>query len=55
MAELAVCDQCARIVRLTNLGVTQKHDTVGVVIRARTGKKRRRCKGSGRLPRRSQP
>jgi hypothetical protein len=49
---LAVCDVCARTVPLTNDGRTSRHDTVGIVVRARTGKRRRVCPGSGRLPRR---
>ncbi len=51
MAALGVCDFCARLVLLRQDGATQRHDTVGVVIRARTGKRRKRCRGSGRAPR----
>ena len=49
---MGTCDVCARMVPLTQAGTAQRHDTVGVVIRARTGKRQRRCRGSGRLPRR---
>lgn len=51
LAALAVCDVCARIVRLTQAGTCERHDQVGVAVRARVGKKRRRCSGSGRWPR----
>jgi hypothetical protein len=50
---LGVCDLCARMVPITNTGVISRHDQVGIVVRARTGKRRRVCKGSGRLPRRT--
>jgi hypothetical protein len=49
---LATCDVCACIVPTTHDGKVARHDTVGVVVRARTGMRRRVCKGSGRLPRR---
>jgi len=49
---LVVCDVCARTIELDNTGRVRRHDTVGVVVRARTGKRRRVCRGSGRLPRR---
>jgi hypothetical protein len=49
---LATCDLCARLVALDNTGRLRRHDTVDIVVRARTGKRRRVCKGSGRLPRR---
>jgi hypothetical protein len=49
---LAVCDLCARTVALDNTGRVRRHDTTGIVVRARTGKRRRVCKGSGQLPRR---
>jgi hypothetical protein len=52
---LAVCDLCARIVPLTNTGHISRHDQTGIVVRARTGKRRRVCPGSGRLPRRVEP
>jgi len=52
MMQIAVCDVCARLVPISNDGKVTRHDTVGVVVRARTGKRRRVCKGSGRLPRR---
>ncbi len=52
MSQLAVCDVCARVVPIDNTGRVRRHDTVGIVVRARTGKRRRVCKGSGQLPRR---
>jgi hypothetical protein len=52
---LAVCDVCARTVALDNSGRLRRHDQVGVVVAARTGKRRRRCSGSGRWPRRVEP
>jgi hypothetical protein len=55
MSQLGVCDWCARVVPLTQAGTTQRHDQVGVVVRARTGKRRRVCRGSHKWPRRTQP
>ncbi len=55
MTSLAVCDTCARTVRLRPDGRTVRHDTAGVLVRARTGKRRRTCKGSGHWPRRTDP
>jgi hypothetical protein len=49
---LAVCDVCGRLLELDNQGRIRRHDTVGIVVRARTGKRRKVCPGSGRLPRR---
>jgi hypothetical protein len=51
MTPIGTCDVCARLVQLDQTGLIRRHDTVGAVVRARTGKRRRRCKGSGRLPR----
>jgi hypothetical protein len=48
---IAVCDVCARTVALRQDGTIRRHDTAGVTVRAMTGKPRRRCRGSGRLPR----
>ncbi len=48
---IATCDVCGRLQPLTNTGVIARHSTVGPIIRARTGKRRRVCKGSGRAPR----
>lgn len=54
MTQIATCDYCARTVPLTRAGTTQRHDVTGPVIRARVGKRRRRCPGSGRWPRRAE-
>jgi hypothetical protein len=53
VTSLGTCDYCARPVPLTQAGTTKRHTTVGIVIRARVGKRRRRCPGSGRWPRRA--
>jgi hypothetical protein len=49
---IATCDVCARMVELTPAGTLKRHCTVGPIVAARTGKRRRVCKGSGRWPRR---
>jgi len=51
MTSVGTCQHCARLVALDQQGHTCRHDTVGVVIRARTGKRRRPCEGSGQPPR----
>jgi hypothetical protein len=51
VSPLGTCDYCARLVPLTPFGTVKRYTTVGPLLRARTGKRRRRCPGSGRLPR----
>jgi hypothetical protein len=51
MTPIGVCDVCARIVQLDNTGRIRRHDVTGPLIRARVGKRRKRCAGSGRWPR----
>lgn len=48
---VATCDVCARLVPLNNAGRLARHCTAGPIVAARTGKRRRVCKGSGRWPR----
>jgi hypothetical protein len=45
------CDVCARLLPLTPAGKVYAHDTAGPAVRAITGKRRRRCPGSGKQPR----
>ncbi len=54
MTQIAVCDYCSRMIGLTLAGTTKRRDMTGPVIRARVGKRRRRCPGSGRWPRRAE-
>jgi len=48
---IGTCMLCGRLIPLDSAGRGRIHDQVGALIRARTGKWRRRCKGSGRWPR----
>jgi hypothetical protein len=48
---IGTCDHCARLVQLDNTGRVRRHATAGPIVRARTGKRRRVCPGSGRWPR----
>jgi hypothetical protein len=48
---IGVCDVCARLVQLDNTGRLRRHDVTGPLVRARFGKRRKRCTGSGRWPR----
>jgi hypothetical protein len=50
--KLGVCDACARVLQLGDDGRMPAHDQAGPVVRKATGKRRHRCPGSGRPPRR---
>jgi len=49
---LATCGRCARLLLLTDDGRIPAHDQAGPVVRRMTGKRRVRCPGSGKAPRR---
>lgn len=46
------CSYCARLLALDPDGRLPTHDQTGPVVRRLTGKRRRRCQGSGQAPRR---
>jgi hypothetical protein len=52
---LGTCPDCSKVLRLTSRGRLRKHDIYGVVVRARLGRRRKKCSESGRLPKAARP
>lgn len=49
------CSYCARLLALDPDGRVPAHDLAGPVVRQMTRKRRQRCPGSGKAPRRRNP